>query len=377
MSRPVDVLFAPFKGGNLSLPNRIVMAPMTRSFSPGHVPNDDVVAYYRRRAEGGVGLILSEGVSPNTVTASGTPNVPNIVTADAKAGWRKVSDAVTAAGGRMGLQIWHEGPYRNPKNSEHPDTPSWSASGFKVPGKPIGAPMSEAEIETAITEFVDAIVATKALGFACAEIHGAHSYLVDSFFWDETNQRTDRWGGSWEGRTRFACEMVRRARAAVGADFPILIRVSQWKQQDFGALAAATPKELESWLMPLVEAGVDVFHLSQRRFWEPTFTADVDGVSAADATLNFAGWAKKITGRPAISVGSVGLAGDFTAIYGPDGNAAPASLDALVERMTAGEFDLIAVGRALLQDPDWAIKVREGRTADMLTFTREALATLY
>jgi 2,4-dienoyl-CoA reductase-like NADH-dependent reductase (Old Yellow Enzyme family) len=367
MPLPTDVLFTPFAHGGLRLPNRIVMAPMTRSFSPGHVPGPDVAAYYRRRAEGGVGLILSEGVSPNPTTATGTPNVPNISAPEAKAGWKKVADAVTSARGRMGLQIWHEGPYRNPQKTEHPDIPSWSASGFKVPGKALWAPMSEAEIETAILEFVAAAVATRDLGFACVEFHGAHSYLIDSFFWSETNSRTDQWGGDWRGRTRLAAEIVRRSRQAVGPEFPILIRLSQWKQQDFAARTAASPSELEQWLAPLVEAGVDIFHCSQRRFWEPCFEG---------SPLNFAGWAKKLTGKPSISVGSVGLSGEFTATYGGEVSK-PASLDGLIERMERGEFDLIAVGRALLKDPEWVEKVREGRMSELEEFTKDALAVLH
>lgn len=367
MPLSTDVLFTPFKSGNLYLPNRIVMAPMTRSFSPGHVPGPDVAAYYRRRAEGGVGLILSEGVSPNPTTATGTPNVPNISTDEAKAGWRKVADGIKAAGGRMGLQIWHEGPYRNPQKTEHPEVPSWSASGYKVAGKPLWPPMTEAEIELAISEFVAAAIATKELGFACVEFHGAHSYLLDSFFWAETNERGDRWGGDWVGRTRLAAEIVRRTRASVGAEFPILIRLSQWKQQDFAARSAADPAELEKWLRPLVDAGVDVFHCSQRRFWEPAF----DG-----SELNFAGWAKKLTGKPSISVGSVGLSGEFTAAYSGEVSK-PASLDGLVERMERGEFDLIAVGRALLKDPEWAAKVRAGRIDQLENFSKDALGVLY
>jgi len=220
MTSPVDILFDPFKLGALDLPNRIVMAPMTRSFSPGHAPGEDVAAYYRRRAEGEVGLILTEGVSPNTITATGTPNVPNIVTVEAKAGWKRVTEGVKAAGGKIGIQLWHEGPYRNPKKTEHPDVPSWSASGFKVPGKALWEPMSGAEIETAITEFVDGAVAAKEAGFDCVEFHGAHSYLIDSFFWDQTNVRGDKWGGDWNDRTGVACEIIRRTREKVGADFP-------------------------------------------------------------------------------------------------------------------------------------------------------------
>ncbi len=366
MAADIDVLFQPADLGNLKLPNRIVMAPMTRSFSPGNAPGADVAAYYRRRAEGGVGLILSEGVSPNTTTATGTPNVPNIATDDAKAGWKKVITEVKAAGGMMGLQLWHEGPYRNPAKTQHPETPSWSASGVKVPGKPLWEPMTEAEIETAIDEFVNAAAATKALGFDCVEFHGAHSYLIDSFFWGQTNLRQDQWGGDWAGRTRFACEIIRRTRERVGAGFPLIVRLSQWKQQDFAAQTAKTPDEMQQWLSPLVEAGIDIFHCSQRRFWEPAFQ---------DSTLNFAGWAKKLTGKPSISVGSVGLSGEFTAAYAGE-ISEPASLDDLVNRMDAEEFDMIAVGRALLQDPQWANKIRDGRAGELMAFSKDALMTL-
>lgn len=367
VTQPPEILFTPFSIGALALKNRLVMAPMTRSFSPGHAPGDEVAAYYRRRAENSVGLILSEGVSTNSVTATGTGNVPDIVTPQAKAAWRKVAQEVRAAGGRMGLQLWHEGPYRNPAKSEHPDVASWSASGFKVADKPLWPAMSEAQIETAIEEFAAAAAATKDAGFDCVELHGAHSYLLDSFFWRDTNQRNDKWGGGWEGRTRMACEIIRRARSRVGKDFPIFIRISQWKQQDFSANAAANPQELEQWLTPLVAAGVDVFHCSQRRFYEPAFEG---------SSLNLAGWAKKITGKPTISVGSVGLSGEFTAALSGE-VAAPASLDRLAEMMERGEFDLIAVGRALLQDPQWAEKIRTGRTSELKEFSRDALATLY
>ncbi len=361
------ILFEPVEFANLSLKNRIVMAPMTRSFSPGNIPGDDVAAYYRRRAEGDVGLILTEGVSTNEDTATGTPNVPNIVTDAAKAGWRNVVDGVHKAGGKIGIQLWHEGPFRNPENTPHPEIPSWSASGIKMPGKPLWEPMSEAEIETAITEFVDAAVAAKEIGFDAVEFHGAHSYLIDSFFWDQTNLRDDKWGGDWDGRTRFASEIIRRTRAKVGADYPLIIRLSQWKQQDFAAKTAATPQELERWLTPLVEAGIDVFHMSQRRFWEPTYEG---------SELNDAGWAKQLTGKPAISVGSVGLSGEFIAAYAGEASE-PASLDRLVEMMEREEFDLIAVGRALLQDPDWAVKVRDNRNDELQTFTKDALGKLF
>ena len=159
-------------------------------------------------------------------------------------------------------------------------------------------------------------------------------------------------------------------RAAVGPDYPVILRVSQWKQQDFAARLAETPEAMGDWLNPLVEAGVDVVHCSQRRFWEPEFP-EIDG----EEGLNFAGWAKKLTGKPTITVGSVGLSGEFIAAYGGEASK-PASLDGLLMRLERGDFDLVAVGRALLSDPAWARKVREGRDNELKDFSRQDMAVL-
>jgi 2,4-dienoyl-CoA reductase-like NADH-dependent reductase (Old Yellow Enzyme family) len=149
----------------------------------------------------------------------------------------------------------------------------------------------------------------------------------------------------------------------------VIIRLSQWKQQDYAARIAATPAEMQAWLSPLVDAGADAFHCSQRRFWEPEFP-EVGG-----SDLNFAGWAKKLTGKPTITVGSVGLSGEFIGSFMGE-SSKPASLDELLRRLDRGDFDLVAVGRALLQDPAWARKVHAGRVHDLHDFTREALGVL-
>ena len=146
----------------------------------------------------------------------------------------------------------------------------------------------------------------------------------------------------------------------------LILRLSQWKSHDFAAKNAHDPAELEAWLAPLVEAGVDVFHCSQRRFWEPEFEG---------SDLNFAGWTKKVTGLPTITVGSVGLDGEFIAAFGGAGSK-PASLDGLIKRLEADEFDLVAVGRALLADPHWVVKIRDGRLDELKDFERSAMATL-
>ncbi len=153
----------------------------------------------------------------------------------------------------------------------------------------------------------------------------------------------------------------------MAADFPIVLRFSQWKLGNYECKMLRDPGELERFLMPLAEAGVDVFHASTRRFNEPEF---------ADSPLNLAGWTKKITGKPTITVGSVGLDVEFLRSTFEGGETQRASLDDLLRRLDDGEFDLVAVGRALLSDPAWADKVRDGREDEIVTFSRADMEAL-
>ncbi|WP_439533584.1 NADH:flavin oxidoreductase [Polymorphobacter sp.] len=365
----VDNLFQPFSYKGLTLPNRIVMAPMTRSFSPGGVPGADVAAYYRRRAEGGVGLIVTEGTGVDRPGSTNDPAVPRFHGEAALAGWAHVVSEVHAGGGRIAPQLWHVGSAINPGNSE--DSMAESPSGLFKPGTPFGHAMTEADIADAIAAFARGAADAKRLGFDGVELHGAHGYLIDQFFWEGTNQRSDRWGGAdLPARGHFATELVRAVRAAIGPDFPLILRLSQWKQQDYESKLAHNPDEMLAWLGPLVDAGVDIFHCSQRRFWEAEFPG-LDG----EGGLNFAGWAKKLTGMPTITVGSIGLSGEFLAGFGGEASQ-PASFDTLLERLGRDEFDLVAVGRGLIVDPDWANKVQAGRADALNGFDRGALATL-
>ncbi len=362
----LDTLFRPFKLKSLNLKNRIVMAPMTRSFSPNGIPGDNVADYYRRRAEGEAGLILSEGTVIDRVASSNDPNIPYFYGDAALAGWKKVIDGVHAADGAMAPQIWHMG-IMAPKPGWLPATPFEGPSGYVSEGKKGGVAMTENDIADTIAAYASAAADAKRLGFDSVELHGAHGYLIDQFFWGAVNERTDAFGGkTLPERSRFAVEVVKAVRAAVGEDFAVIIRLSQWKQQDLTVKLAKTPQEMEAWLAPMADAGVDIFHCSQRRFWEPEFEG---------SDLNFAGWAKKVTGKATISVGSVGLSGEFMAAFGGE-TSQPKSLEELVNRMEKGEFDLVAVGRALLADPQWIKKVTEGRTNELKGFTKEALATL-
>ncbi|QEC75898.1 NADH:flavin oxidoreductase [Mucilaginibacter ginsenosidivorax] len=362
-----NTLFRPFSLKSLNIKNRIVMAPMTRSFSPNGVPTADVAAYYRKRAEGEVGLILSEGTVINRVSSSNDANIPHFYGTEALAGWQNVINGVHAAGGAMGPQIWHMGIMDNHHSGWVPSQPFEGPSGLNRPGNTNGNTMTDADIADTIAAFGRAAADAKRLGFDCVEIHGAHGYLIDQFFWDGTNQRTDIYGGkTLPERSRFAVEVIKEVRKQVGEDFAIIIRLSQWKPADYNNLLAKTPQELEAWLNPMADAGVDIFHCSQRRFWETDFEG---------SDLNFAGWAKKVTGKATITVGSVGLDGEFLAAFG-GASSNPSSLDELLRRMNRGDFDLVAVGRPLLADPHWVQKIRDNRTEQLKGFSKEALAQL-
>lgn len=353
-----SLLFQPFQYKNLSLKNRIVMAPMTRSKSPDGVPTEEVAKYYERRALGEVGLIISEGTVINRPSSSNDKDIPHFHGERALKKWKAVIDGVHAVGGKMAPQIWHMGKMRPHHSGWLPPSP------FEGP-----AEMTLEDIHNTIEAYAQAALDAKNLGFDTVEVHGAHGYLIDQFFWEGMNTRTDEYGGpTIKDKNRFGVEVIKAIRAKVGPDFPILLRLSQWKQQNYEAKLAATPQEMEQWLLPLSEAGVDIFHCSQRRFWEPEF---------AGSDLNFAGWAKKITGKPTITVGSVGLGGNVDFIQSFKGMGAEAgSLDELTRRLERGDFDLVAVGRAILSDPMWAKKIKEEKFADLKGFSKDDLAVL-
>ncbi len=343
------------------------MAPMTRSFSPGGVPTADVATYYTKRAAGEVGLILSEGTVINRPSSSADPNIPHFYGAEALAGWENVIKGVHGAGGQMGPQIWHQGIHANHASGWLPDAPFEGPSSFNSPGFENGVPMTDAAIADTIAAFGQAAADAKALGFDTVEIHGAHQYLIDQFFWDATNNRTDIYGGkTLAERTRFGVEVIKEVRKRVGEDFAVIIRLSQFKPAAYDFKLAKNEQEMEQWLTPLADAGIDIFHCSQRRFWEPEFEG---------SDLNFAGWAKKLTGKATISVGSVGLDGDFFGAFAGQ-SSQPSSLEELVRRMDRGDFDLVAVGRPLLADPNWVEKIKNNRTEELKGFSKEALMQL-
>ncbi|GAA4826777.1 NADH:flavin oxidoreductase [Saccharopolyspora rosea] len=368
-TRAAQVLSRPFALGSATLPNRIAMAPMTREHSPGGVPGEDVAAYYARRAAAGTGLIITEGTTVDHPSAGFSDDIPRFHGEQQLAGWRRVVEAVHAHGSAIMPQLWHVGIKRPAGAPPVPSAPSVGPSGIALDGTPGGEAMTLSDIDDVVRAFADAAAAAERIGFDGVELHGAHGYLIDQFLWERTNQRTDAYGGDLVSRTRFAADIVTAIRERVAPDFPVVLRFSQWKSDNYDARLAEDPGELEALLTPLAEAGVDAFHASGRRYWEPEFPD-----SGSD--LNVAGWAKKVTGKPVITVGSVGLNKVFEPASLTGQGAAVASIERLLDRLERDEFDLVAVGRALLADPHWADKVLADRLADLVPFDRAAVQAL-
>lgn len=362
----IDALLVPLELRGRRLANRIVMAPMSRYVSHGGVPTDAVASYYARRAATGIGLIVTEGVGIPHPVAVDNPSVPRLHGDDALAGWKKVIDAVHAAGGAIWPQLWHQGAMWNVEHGGSKSGEAMRPSGIWGPADgmisiPLTAreaavaearAMSDADIQDVIHGYALAARNAVALGADGIAIHGAHGYLIDTFLWGYTNRRADRWGGDATARAEFGSAVVRAIRSEVGEGMPIALRFSQFKMQDYKAQLAPTPDELGALLQPLADAGVDVFDGSQRFFDTPIFEG---------SSLNLAGWAKRLTGKASMTVGGIGLAkSSGPARHIDDSQKSTDNLPRVVERFERSEFDLVGVGRSILNDPNWFVKAKAG-----------------
>lgn len=355
-----EPFFRPFEGAGLRLRNRIVMAPMTRRKAPDdRVPEETIAAYYERRARHGVGLIITEGTHIDDEHAPDSENVPGIFTDAQQEGWIRVVEAVHRAGGAIVMQLWHTG-----RHAMDPIGPSALPAPKHDGGfKPTPRAMSEQDMLAVRDHFAEGAARAMAAGFDGVEIHGAHGYILDSFLSETSNQRTDSYGGSFENRMRYPLQVVRAVREAVGEGYPILYRFSQWKSEDYQAVTFPDPDTLGLWVNALREAGVDMLHVSTRDAVEPAF----DGSSPT-----LAGLSRSLSGLPTIAVGRVSVStsmnqGERVQVTDP----APAA-----DLIRDGEADLIAIGRALISNPDWCEKVRAGRWQELVPYERTHLAEL-
>ena len=229
------------------------------------------------------------------------PNIPDFHTPEALAGWKRVADEVHDAGGLIMPQLWHTGSMRRDGTGLNPEASTLSPSGLKYPGKEVGEAMTKQDVTDIADAFAKGTEAAREAGFDGVPFHGAHGYLIDTFSGKApifAMMNMAAYGRTHGFRSRDYREVARRCRQRL----PLIIRLSQWKQQDFEHKMATDPDKLKAFLQPMVDAGIDCFDCSTRRFWEPEFEG---------SDLNFAGWTKKLMGLPTITVGSVGLTGEF------------------------------------------------------------------
>ena len=368
-------LFTPFRLRNLTLRNRIIMPAMGLAICENGVPSAEAAAYYARRATGGASLVMTEGVYIDHPSSGDNPLLGRFSGQAAHDGWREVARQIHAAGGYTMPELWHVGLIYSSydmvagKPRYRPELGQVSPSGYIEPGKQVCEGMTQRQIDEVIAAYGLGADVAMSLGFDGIELHGAHGYLIDQFLWKAVNHRTDRYGGTPRARGQFAAEVVAEIRRRIGPDRPIAMRISQWKVVDYGARIADTPQELEELLRPSVDAGVDLFDCSERRFWQPVFP---------DSDLNLAGWTKKVTGKPTVTIGSIGLDCEMMAsiMNGQDAQRDLSSLEKLITMFERGDFDLVGVGRAMIAEPDWAKIVRAGELERLKPFSPAVLADI-
>ncbi len=365
----LDPLFRPLTIGKLTLRNRFVMPGMQRGFMSDGAPTAKMVAYMRRCAAGGAGLIISESTSPDHPSAYWQPMMGRIEPATLGA-WKEVISAVRSEGAAFLLQLWHPGAMRKVA-AGHPlaDFPALSPSGLIQSGRCNGRAMTPQELQDLKHAYVRAAVHAQSLGADGIEMHSAHGYLLDQFLWAETNVRADEYGGkTLAERARYAAEIVADIRRAAGASFLISYRFSQFKEVDYGATIAAGPAELRAMLSLLRSAGVDMFNVSSRRFlkreWPDSERPD----------LTIAEWTRVMTDAPVMTCGSVGLNVEMFANLFDDEEPSELSIErdlrALAERVERGTLDLVGVGRMHIANNDFVNKVRERRFQELALFNK-------
>jgi 2,4-dienoyl-CoA reductase-like NADH-dependent reductase (Old Yellow Enzyme family) len=361
----VDPLFEPLTIGAFRLKNRFVMPGMQRGFCKDGMPLPELADYYRKRAEGGVALVIGESAAIDHPSATAQPSAArlNAATAD---GWARCIAGVRGAGSEMLLQLWHEGGLRNDRDGE-----TLSPSGFGHPKLPQGRAMTAGDIASVRDGYVRSALIAQRAGASGIEVHCAHGYFLDLFLWPDTNLRDDGYGGpDIAHRVRFPAEITAAIRDACGPEFLISVRFSQWKEHDYRAKVAPAHEDLAVMVTAFREAGADMLHASTRRFWTPEWPGK---------DWSLAGWTRHLSGLPTITVGSVGLDKDVMESFTTEGamtTTIPQSLAELARRLEAGEFDLVSVGRSLISDPDWVNKVRIGDFDAIRPFRKEDVGAL-
>lgn len=323
-------LFSSATVGGADLPNRLVMAPMTRNRARADgVPTESMVTYYAQRA--GAGLIVTEGTQPSAV-GQGYPNTPGIHTAEQAAGWRRVTDAVHAAGGRIFLQLMHAGRISHPSlqpggglpvapSAVRPAGQVFTTDGLQDFVEPRA--LSTEEVEQVVAEFAEAArLAVEQGGFDGVEVHGANGYLPHQFLAEGSNKRTDRYGGSAENRARFLIEATTVVAEVIGAD-RVGVRLSP--ANSFNDIVEHDTEDAYAVVAGLEPLGLAYLHV-------------VEGPPAITANIR-SNWSGTIIVNPAFTL--------------------PTTTGNLEALLADGCADLVAVGRAFLANPDLVRRLQQ------------------
>ncbi|WP_078548361.1 oxidoreductase [Litchfieldia alkalitelluris] len=347
-----STLFSPTNIKDIQLSNRIGLAPMTRtSATPEGVATEEMAQYYTNFANGGFSLILTEGTYTDNQYSQGYFNQPGIINDEQINAWKKVTKSVKQQGAKIFVQLMHAGALsqgnRFTSETAGPSAvkPKGEQLGFYGGSGEFALPkeMTEADITDVIKGFVVAAKNAKEAGFDGIEVHGANGYVLDQFLTDYTNQRLDQYGGSLENRLRLPIEVVKAVREAVGADYPVGIRLSQAKVNDSDHKWKGGDSDAELIFTKLVEAGVDYIHIA-----EPNAAAPAFGETGPSLTE----LVKKYTNTVVIANGSLGN---------------PTAAEALLNE---GKADIVTVGKAALANQDWANKVKNDKELEEFDFQK-------
>lgn len=338
---------------------------MQRGWAENDGMSDQTIGYYLDRVNGGMGLLISEGVIIDH--DAGYVDIGEMhMRPDTYDGWARLGEVIKGAGGHFLLQLWHPGAVRMDGQGRYPDIAPISPSGI-FNGEPRGRAITEQDLEDLTAGWVAGAVAAQEAGLDGVEIHMAHGYLLHQFLWHEMNRRTDGLGGDgMADRLKFPLRVLQAVRAAVKPDFIISCRVSQWAEWDYDAKIARTPEELETLIRALDAGGADMLHMSTRYFHNPEWPD-------LHPTRTLSGWVKEFTDLPVVTVGSVGMNVDLMQTLYSDRDelqTIESSVAELLPLFEDGQFDLVAVGRASIGDPELVTKIRDGRFDEIRPFTR-------
>ncbi len=294
--REIEILFRPFRHRKLQLAGRIVLTPEAHSSEHCGIPTEKTEQFYRLRAAHDSALIITEPLAIDDAAAPASKNDAIFYGGRALRIWKALCRSIHATNCKIAAQLYHAGMNRQMDDDIMPISPSGISP---VTLHLIGEPMSKQRIDEVKASFARAAANAKALGFDAVEIHGAEGSLIDQFLRPETNQRADEYGGSIAARSRFACEVIHAVRKAVGRNFPIILRLSQWPKEAGRTPLVSSAAEAEQLLTPLSEAGVDIFHCASKHYTYPAFPG---------SPLTFASWVRLLTHKPTICAGGIGNA---------------------------------------------------------------------